>query len=271
MKCSFRKRMGDKCWVRECIRNIFNEYGCAIRNDCTIKFRRVVHQVSNPLRTIESLMVKFCHVDNEGHQDKSDDRINENDYDTRKERILQVNKPHPSLMIYIKALFPHSTISEQTHKWDDYTCLQSIGHYVVLYNQILLDANKQQNRNLISDWYRIEDTSPCELMRLSGFMNDNDAVVVYPPNYDIVQSVCQDENNTDATTLPRRTSSSKKLKKMANEPFEQTDNLINLENIRLGWSDVRNNCNSVGGGRELEKKIKLLFRDLGYNTSQEND
>lgn len=54
-KCSYRSKW-DKCWKAECFEILLNEWGCAIKGDCEVKFERNIHQVRNPLRTIESLV-----------------------------------------------------------------------------------------------------------------------------------------------------------------------------------------------------------------------
>mmetsp|Transcript_52041 Transcript_52041/g.156174 ORF Transcript_52041/g.156174 Transcript_52041/m.156174 type:complete len:359 (-) Transcript_52041:698-1774(-) len=59
-KCSYHKKW-DGCWKRECYATLLKEWGCAKEGNCEINFRRILHQIRNPLRTIESLVGESCH------------------------------------------------------------------------------------------------------------------------------------------------------------------------------------------------------------------
>ena len=66
-KCSLRQKWDD-CWKDECKDILTNEWGCGLRkgdngnisNSCETPFQKTLHQARHPLRTVESLVTKFC-------------------------------------------------------------------------------------------------------------------------------------------------------------------------------------------------------------------
>jgi hypothetical protein len=156
--CSYRQRgMGDNCWRKECYAAVLREYGCAVRDDCVTPFARSLHQVRNPLRVLESLVVKFCtHV--------------------------EAAYPVESFRILANATFPEHDFY-QYNGTSSY--IEALGWYVVLYNQILVKAT---SAGLIDGVYRVEDVTVCEIADLAGLLDSS--TTVYGPNHDRVAAIC---------------------------------------------------------------------------------
>ena len=57
--CSYRTKW-DVCWKKECYHILLDEWGCSMNDTCDIPFSYNIHQVCNPLRITESIVVKFC-------------------------------------------------------------------------------------------------------------------------------------------------------------------------------------------------------------------
>lgn len=150
--CSSRKKWG-KCWSSACFEILRKEWGCAF-SQCETPFRTSLLQLRHPMRTLESLVTKFCQGGLNG-------------------------TVHPSFLTYASALFPRD--------YEDDSCIEAISSYLMNYNQVLIKA---YSKGLIEDMYRIEETSPCSVAHLSGLM-DHDKTV-YPPNYDKVAALCGD-------------------------------------------------------------------------------
>lgn len=166
--CSIRQQW-DPCWKKECIDILKNEWGCALRkhnddrneknndnNTCETPFRKILHQVRHPLRTIESLVTKFCVNGVEG----------------------EVQRP---FLIFANVLFPQLNFSEMS-------CIEATGYYVDEYNSAIIDAKAKGG--LIDDIYHVEDVTPCEVAALAGFMDD-DAVFTK----DHVMHICNNNDS----------------------------------------------------------------------------
>ena len=97
-------------------------------------------QVRHPLAVISSLVVKFC--------TSADER------------------PHDSLVTFLRALFPNGLPSGAT--WEERSCLEAAGWYWLLYNEAMLAAGLPH--------YKIEDVGACDVVRLAGFAVDEAAV-----------------------------------------------------------------------------------------------
>jgi len=132
-KCSIREKW-DPCWRLECIGILRKEWGCGLNNRCETPFRKVLHQVRHPLRTIESLVTKFCINGVEG----------------------ELQRP---FLVFSNALFPQ-------HNFSDMSCIEAAGYYVYEYNHAIINAN-------IDATYHIDDVTPCQVAKLAGFMEEN--------------------------------------------------------------------------------------------------
>ena len=97
--CSYRSDW-DACWANECRYVLQAFYGCLSRKDCPLSFKRTVALVRHPLRTVETLVVKYC--------------------------SSRTSLPHPMLQKVLKAFFPSSNISQQS-------CIDSMASYWVAY------------------------------------------------------------------------------------------------------------------------------------------
>ena len=219
-KCSYRSKW-NSCWKNECLHILLDEWGCSIKDNCPMKFAYNIHQVRNPMRTIESLVVKFCIDGIEG-------------------------EVQPALLAYAGALFPF-------HDFTDDTCIEAAGYFLVFYTEAMIAARK---RGEINDFYRIEETTACEVAEMAGLASLE--TTVYEPNYYKVQTICKEGN----TNHP------------AQQVVKQTLNQVNLNQVHLGWKDLRGGMHGSkrkNGDTGLERRVKNLYRSLGYDESQELD
>ena len=150
--------------MSKCYLVLIKEWGCATdvdgAPDCEINFATTLHQVRNPMRSLESLVVKFC-ID--GLQGSVAD----------------------SFLIYASALFP-------SHNFYEDSCIEAAGHFLVQYQNTMIEARK---RGEIADFYRIEDVSACNVAALAGLLDPN--TTVYKPHSVYIADIC-DENNADS-------------------------------------------------------------------------
>ncbi|KAK1740010.1 hypothetical protein QTG54_008960 [Skeletonema marinoi] len=228
-KCSLRQSWGD-CWRGECEDIVQEEWGCGLRSrndkrddnklhqrrdDCETPFNKVLHQVRHPLRTIESLVAKFCIGGVEG-------------------------KVQPSFLIFANALFPQ-------HNFSEMSCIEAAGYYVDEYNSAIVGAREVG----IDDQFQVEEATPCQIAKAAGFM-DSDSV--YSPSRDRVLKVCNSESSNSA----------------ANQLMKSTENRYNKGLVSLHWEDLlggKNGSRKKAGDDDLQKRIKRLTRNLGYDAT----
>lgn len=160
-----------RAWLRR-------ESGCALSKTCVTPFSIVLHQVRHPIRTVESLVAKFCH------------RGRTIDEQFAKFPAAWFGRPSPQFT-------DQNSLS---------SCLWTAGWYVVDYHNAMLRARKE---GLIHRTYRIEDTSPCHVAEMAGFWNTGDAdevdegtdkSAVWPSNRQRVNHTCQDQRNHASMT-----------------------------------------------------------------------
>jgi hypothetical protein len=217
-KCSYRSKWND-CWKAECFRILLDEWGCSIKGDCGVKFKYNLHQVRNPLRTIESLVVKFCIGGVEG-------------------------QVQPALIAYAGSMFPFHDFSQDT-------CIEAAGYFLVFYHEAMIAARK---RGEIDAFYRIEDTSACRVAEMAGLFSLD--TTVYEPNYRKVQKICREGNENHP----------------AMQVVKQQLNKVNLDQVHLGWRDLHGGMHGSkrkNGDTTLEKKVRNLYKVLGYDERQE--
>jgi len=234
-KCSYRimNKNSDNCWKRDCYTILTKEWSCAHRNNnnneitkgklnngCETNFVRTLHQVRNPLRTIESLAVKFC-VDG-----------------------LDNNTVSESFLSYAGALFPTQ------HNFTDDSCIEAVGYFLYYYQNTMIEA-RSNNNNIIHNFYRIEDSTPCQIAELAGFYTttDNKVTALYGPNQERISKLC---SNADFE---------------GNRVMEQKENKVNKDQVQLDWEDLRggqHGSRQDSGSRDLEKKVQALFHAFGY-------
>ena len=224
--CSYRKRW-DSCWSHECAAIMSREWGCAKRKDCEINFRRNVHQVRHPLRTIESLYVKFCHTDVENIH-------------IHKNHTFSNGNVNPSFLLFANSIF------RSQHDFTHDSCLDAVSYYVVLYNNALLQARK---RGEIANFYHVEESTPCDVAEVAGLLSPN--TTVYQPNYDRIAERCKVGSRHYAAT----------------HKFSKNANQINKNNFRIEWGDFNVASSSKSGKRntkKIETMVKELVQALGY-------
>eukprot|EP00977_Amphora_coffeiformis_P002572 scaffold482_cov266-Amphora_coffeaeformis.AAC.35 len=118
-----------------CRRGITQEWGCALRDDCATPFHTTLHQVRHPIKTVASLMAKYCNNNS------------------------TIPVVHPAFAKFPQAWFGRNFSSNSDPSTQ---CLLTAGWYVVNYHNAVL-------RSKLATTYRIEDSSPCRVAVLAGF------------------------------------------------------------------------------------------------------
>mmetsp|Transcript_2191 Transcript_2191/g.3783 ORF Transcript_2191/g.3783 Transcript_2191/m.3783 type:complete len:428 (+) Transcript_2191:29-1312(+) len=168
--CSLRQSWGD-CWRDECEDIVKQEWGCGLRrkedkklhqrrDDCETPFHKVLHQERHPLRTIESLVAKFCIGGIQGNV-------------------------QPSFLVFANALFPQ-------HNFSEMSCTEAAGYYVYEYNNAMLKARELGR---IDDHFQVEEATPCQIAEAAGFLESDS---VYNPSRDRVLKVCNSQGSDSA-------------------------------------------------------------------------
>ncbi|GFH55135.1 hypothetical protein CTEN210_11611 [Chaetoceros tenuissimus] len=137
-QCNLRQSW-DACWKDECKQVLTSEWGCGLKENehtCVTPFQNVLHQVRHPLRTIESLVTKFCINGVEG-------------------------KVQPVFITFASALFPQ-------HDFSSMSCIEAAGYYVDEYNNAMLAVDLDHS-------FHVEETTICDIAKLAGFI-ENDVV-----------------------------------------------------------------------------------------------
>jgi len=153
-KCSYRNEW-DACWKSECYVTLLKEWGCG--KNCEINFAKNIHQVRNPMETLESLVAKYCIGGLGG----------------------MVAGP---FLTYASVLFP-------SHDFYNDSCVEATGTFMVMYLEAMVEARL---RGDIDDFYRIEMSSACDVAKAAGLLSPN--TTVYEPNHIHIKSLCDKEN-----------------------------------------------------------------------------
>jgi hypothetical protein len=234
-RCSLRQSWGT-CWKEECKNLLEQEWGCALGQDpssspssCITPYHKTLHQVRNPLKTVESLVTKFCIGGVDGD--------------------LQ-----PSFAIFAKALFPQ-------HDFSSLSCIEASGYYIYEYNTAILGATQ---RGYIDAIFQVEEATPCKVARLAGFLgddaNDNNIDETYQQRIrDNLVDLCSDDT-TSADAADDNTSE-------ANQPMVSTKNKYNKGQLSLDWDDLlggRHGSQKEQGDRDLQQRLKQMATKLGY-------
>lgn len=173
----------------------------------------------NPIHTLESLVVKYCIGGVDG--------------------LAAV-----PFWTYASALFP---------KYDNFyadSCIEAVGYFMVMYLEAMVDASK---KGAIDAFYRIEDSSACDVAKMAGLMAND--TTVYEPNYIRISKLCNKDNNTNSP---------------AQQIVEKKLNKVNKDEVHLGWSDLLGGMHGSKrreGDRKLQDRIKNLFKEFGYDES----
>jgi hypothetical protein len=144
----------DNCWARECLLLLDQEWGCGLADQpyCETPYRKTLHQVRHPLRTVESLVSEFC--------------------------VGGINgELNPSFFTFMSPMI--QSLSEED------SCIEAVVKYVLEYTTAMIDARK---KGFIAGMYQIETASPCDIVQLAGLTNPQD--VVYEPNYEKISNIC---------------------------------------------------------------------------------
>uniref|UniRef100_A0A6U2SY92 Uncharacterized protein n=1 Tax=Leptocylindrus danicus TaxID=163516 RepID=A0A6U2SY92_9STRA len=168
--CSLRQSW-DACWKNECKNMLKREWGCALRrkisstgdddygsdkkhNACDTPFQKNLLQVRHPLRTMESLVAKFCIGGVEG-------------------------SVQPAFVAFMNALFPQ-------HNFLNMSCIEAAGNYVVEYNEAMITA---QSQGYLDENFHVEDMTPCDVAELAGFVDES---ALHVSSRDLVLKACSD-------------------------------------------------------------------------------
>jgi hypothetical protein len=214
--CSDR-RVWDQCWSRECYKIVQKEWGCALKStshNCITPFAKVLHQIRHPLRTIESLVVKFCLGGLEG-------------------------TVQPAFVKFSEALFPG-------HNYTEDSCVEAAANYVLAYNQAIMEA---QLDFLIDGVFAVETSTPCDIAKLAGLLENKEAAV-YPPNAVRITKICGDNTS------------------QANALMKSDKNKVNKGLVSLAWEDLqggKHGSKRSQGNTSLESQVRELAQKLGYS------
>ena len=167
--CSHRE-VWSNCWERECLRRVLKEWNCARRQKCETPFQYNLWQLRNPMRTIESLVTKFC-------QGSS----------------LDTGVIHPTFTHLTKALFP-----QLASDIEGASCIEAVATYVVEYSRVMLIALEE---GILDAAYAVETASPCQVAKLAGLLDET--TTVYAPNFRKVQAYCGTETTDPALPQPK--------------------------------------------------------------------
>lgn len=132
-------------------------YGCLARGDCPTTFRRYLVQVRHPLKTVASLVVKYCTHDKRG------------------------SLPHPDVLSMLQAFYPD--IAWEKMKGG---CKEVFAHYWLQFYGALHPSRNE----FVTGYYRVEDTDPCTVLKMAGFMDASSGA--YAPTVERVQQKCVD-------------------------------------------------------------------------------
>ncbi|KAL3769034.1 hypothetical protein ACHAW5_005150 [Stephanodiscus triporus] len=162
LNCS-RRRMWDECWKSECFLALLDEWGCGIasgdgRKKCKVDFARTLHQVRNPMHTLEDLVATHCVGGLEG---------------VAAEPFLE----------YASALFPG-------HDFYGDSCIEATGTFMVSYLEAMIEARL---RGDIDAFYSIEKSSACDVAEAAGLSSAD--TTVYEPNHVRISRRCDGGDN----------------------------------------------------------------------------
>lgn len=221
------------CWASACERILQQEWGCARRHDCSNfqPFHTTLHQVRNPLHTVESLIAKFCG----GNTDVS-----------RRAGFAKV----------YRFLFPDDDNTKDPSRAAARrtTCLETVSQYVIQYSRAMLKA---QQDGLINATYSIETTTVCKVAELAGFISPE--TVVYQLNRNKIQTRCY---NTTITNSNHEAMTSK-TKFQVNKGQIKIKSWSDLLVARDGRNLEEDRSRSL-----LTEDIQLLMVDLGYDPTE---
>jgi len=215
--CSYRAKWNE-CWKSECYVMLLHEWACMSNLSCDINFKANLHQVRNPVHNIESLITKFCVGGLEG----------------------SVQEP---FVKYASALFP-------THDFANDSCIDAVSYFVVMYLEAMVKAREKGH---IDSFYKIEDSSACEVADAAGLTQLS--TTVYEPNHERIRKLCNDSD----------------VRSAAKNVVEQNKNKVNKGQVSLAWDDFlggRHGSKRKDGDHELVQRLKKLFAAFSYDPTK---
>jgi len=184
LNCSQWRRW-DECWKSECFLALLDEWGCgaaATKNKCKVNFARHIHQVRNPMHTLEDLVSTYCIGGLEG----------------------VVTGP---FLVYASALFPH-------HDFYGDSCIEAAGTFLVSYLEAMAEARHGGD---IDSFYKIEDSSACDVAGAAGLTSVS--TTVYGPNHARIGRLCGDGDDDGGIRPARKFAVGRKLNEVgSNHP-----------------------------------------------------
>ena len=235
-KCSLRQSWGE-CWKDECTNLLEQEWGCGLRpkspsDSCITPYRKILHLVRNPLKTVESLVTKFCIGGVDG--DLQDPFVD-----------------------FANALFP-------AYDFSALSCIEAAGYYVYEYNMAIIDATQ---KNYVDASFRIEDATPCMVAKMAGFFWEEDDEVAAAEEKQQSPEGGYQKQIRDHVLNRCSTSDSEDTSSSANRPMVSTKNKYNRGLLSLDWDDLlggRHGSQKKEGDRDLQKRLKKMAAEFGY-------
>ena len=208
--CSYRSKW-DSCWAAECVDLLSAEWGCGLSERCETPYVRELLLVRHPLRTIESLVSKFCL-----------------DYGGTTKDV------HPYLVVFTHALFPGTPLPHYT-KHDIHTanCLEVVGWYYVAYIEAMLQA---EAHGAIDSFVRVEEQEPCAVARAAGFLNAS--LAVDAATHALVQRACSAGGSGLGPRERRNTRNKGRVTLGYQDLWEGQHARVRQIATRLGYGDV---------------------------------
>ena len=231
--CKTLGNLWDACWARECRRVADNEIGCALNNppNCTSPFRKVLLQVRHPLRTIESNVVAFCRGHDDAKAAKGSVQL-----DTLS--LLVPPPPRPTAAHHGSSTHRNNSTAASGIG----ECARQFGWWWVAYHKWMLPHAHV--------FYRVEDTTACEILNLGGVIHDEGAPMPVPESA-VPRSV--------ALVAQRKCSHNRTLHAHTNSKN------ANHKNGAKGTTALRRSYADIAAfDPALEAEISRLAKRLGY-------
>mmetsp|Transcript_8208 Transcript_8208/g.30276 ORF Transcript_8208/g.30276 Transcript_8208/m.30276 type:complete len:391 (-) Transcript_8208:17-1189(-) len=217
--CSYRVPW-DACWARQC-RTVFGgQSGCLHKDSCTTPFAKRLLQVRHPLNNIATLVIKYCADEHAG------------------------TLPHALKLAVLESLYPHVQWGQMKGG-----CIEVFATYWAEYNSRLAPWNNP----MVDAWYRVEDTTPCQVAGLAGFLSEDGAASeAYPPTRRKAMAACEKMAGSDQET---RSDAAVTADTRAHGQI----NRVNKDLLKVSYEDI-----AAAGGAELAARVEDLGRALGY-------
>jgi len=204
-----------------------------LSSSCTTPYHKTLLQVRHLLRTVESLVTKFCIGGLDG-------------------------KVQPSFLVFATAWFPTH------HDFSRFSCIEVAGYYVYEYNLAMMKA--KQKDGTIDAVYQIETASPCEVVELAGFVDDETAAA--PPKHDSNHqtTILDGHHQRSAGRLSSICRNDDTITKL-HSPMASTENKFNQGQLSMKWDDLlggKHGSEKKNGDKDLLQRLQKLATKLGY-------